>query len=112
MFVFVSRLSLPFFSRSAAFLLPAYVGRISFPNSSMTAKSSEYLPGEFWPDPEELDEVCGVGVEELAPKIIKRKDSLLKSRSENMNCSINCLPWPGCCALFSISSEKMSVFFA
>jgi len=61
-------LSLPFFNRSAAFLLPAYVGRISFPNSSMTAKSSEYLPGEFWLDPEELDEVCGVGVEEIAPE--------------------------------------------
>ena len=43
----------------------------------MTAKSSEYLPGEFWLDPEELDEVCGVGVEELAPKIFKSKDSLL-----------------------------------
>jgi len=77
-------LSLPFFNRSAAFLLPAYVGRISFPNSSMTAKSSEYLPGEFWLDPDELDEVWGVGVEELAPKIFKRKDSLLKNRSDNM----------------------------
>lgn len=38
----------------------------------MTAKSSEYLPGEFWPD--ELVEVCGVGVEELAPKKFNRKD--------------------------------------
>lgn len=38
----------PFFNRSAAFLLPAYVGRISLPNSSITAKSSEYFPGEFW----------------------------------------------------------------
>lgn len=63
---------LPFFNRSAAFLLPAYVGRISFPNSSITAKSSEYLPGEFWLDPEELAEVCGVGVEELAAKIMKK----------------------------------------
>lgn len=39
----------------------------------MTAKSSEYLPGEFWLDPEELAEVCGAGVEELAPKTLKRK---------------------------------------
>lgn len=55
----------------------------------MTAKSSEYLPGEFWPD--ELV-VCGVGVEELAPKNFKRKDSLLKEKPDDMKFLINCLP--------------------
>ena len=83
--------SLPFFNRSAAFLLPAYVGRISFPNSSMTAKSSEYLPGEFWLDPVELDEVCGDGVDELVAKNLKIKD-YLQNRPDNINLLIKCLP--------------------
>ena len=45
----------------------------------MTAKSSEYLPGEFWLDPVELDEVCGDGVlDELAPKNLRIKDYFQK----------------------------------
>lgn len=35
--------TLPRFSLSIALLLPAYVGLISFPNSSMIARSSAYL---------------------------------------------------------------------
>ena len=50
----------------------------------MTAKSSEYLPGEFWLDPVELDEVCGDGVDELVAKNLKIKDYLQK-RPDNMN---------------------------
>ena len=58
----------------------------------MTAKSSEYLPGEFWLDPVELDEVCGDGVlDELAPKNLRIKDYFQK-RPDNMNLLINCLP--------------------
>lgn len=38
-------LQLPLFSLSIALLLPAYVGLISFPSSSMMASSSAYL---FW----------------------------------------------------------------
>lgn len=39
---------LPRFSRSIALLLPAYVGLISFPSSSMMAKSSAYLLWGTW----------------------------------------------------------------
>lgn len=41
----LQRLQLPLFSLSIALLLPAYVGLISFPSSSMMASSSAYL---FW----------------------------------------------------------------
>ena len=43
------RVPTPFLSLSAAFRLPAYVGRMSFPNSSITASSSPYFPAECWP---------------------------------------------------------------
>lgn len=46
----------------------------------MTAKSSEYLPGEFWLDPVELDEVdCGDGVDELTAKKLRIKDYFKKN---------------------------------
>lgn len=59
----------PFFNRSAAFLLPAYVGRISLPNSSITAKSSEYFPGEFWLGATEDWTEAGVAEEEPTAEI-------------------------------------------
>ena len=51
------------------FLLPAYVGRISLPNSSITAKSSEYFPGEFWLGATEDWTEAGVAEEEPTAEI-------------------------------------------